>query len=94
MNVADTSKAVRDLIADAILLQNADLPSDDQFVAYATDSWSHAEASLTGDSVHLTGNATSPAAKKLAGEAAADTVKRLHLSYPVANDLVLIKKPK
>jgi len=87
MNVADTPKAIQDLIHNDIL-------KSDQKFADSNMGWNEVTVNVKNSGVHLTGTVTEAALKNLAGEVAAGTLKRLQLSYPFSNELTVEKKPE
>ena len=83
MSVAETAKVMDDLVQDAILA------TDKNFTLMNWEGYSHIDVRFIDNVVHLTGNATTADLKKRAGEVTTELMKNLHLSYPIANDLVI-----
>ena len=87
VDVADSSTAVKDLVAKDIL------HSDENFTyENSTEGYSSIEVSVSDKVVRLTGNATADRLKKLAGEVAARTLQRLHVADTISNELKIAQK--
>jgi len=84
-NVSDGATAI------LLLVQRNIVPSDENFIAYATTQkgWSHVDAKVKSNVLHLTGNATTARLKQLAGNVASRTLQRLHIPYTVSNEITI-----
>ena len=81
VNVASSSAAISDLVQDDILSSN------ENFISYSYWDHSDIQVAFKNNIVHLTGNATTLELKTLAGVAAAKSLKRLHVSGRISNEL-------